>query len=511
MKQLIALFVILFGSFLGLWTYKLQEPVPRPDAYVEGIVSDAGNWVSDNDIESWTLDKTIPANYVPVAGKDEVYMVIDDDGNIINYRKRTLGTDGKTWLWEDIDTNIPEGWEVVPGLESVYKVSGENGDVTYYRYIRNSDNTFAFVEVDENGNEVNKNTDATKIDGKHVLISGNYYKVLNDSGVVIGIDKRIENPESDKTENNSVKYIWTPVSYPEFLKEANVVYVSSPHNGIDVDQIISDYLNGMAEAYQKGYGEGLTKNNNGNINNDSSKNSDGNTGSDINKDTDQVIQDTTPTYVNNSDGTHTESKTVRETKKEGSKLVTYETTVNTVYDSAGNIIKTYQDGPYVVSSQDTITKDDSTVQGDKDNRKSTLTEEITRVCKNYDYKDSLAKEVYALVNAQRASDGKSSLTYSSEAENIAKLRAADMAGYDTTNGNLPTYEKLGQMLSFYKISSTAPGENMWKSSIRTAEEINTRFQSIDTARETRMSDNAKNYGIAIVEKDGFYYICEVLL
>ena len=47
--------------------------------------------------------------------------------------------------------------------------------------------------------------------------------------------------------------------------------------------------------------------------------------------------------------------------------------------------------------------------------------------------------------------------------------------------------------------------------MRTADEIDTRFSVVDSARETRMKENATQVGVAIVEKNGYYYICEVIL
>ena len=59
-------------------------------------------------------------------------MVVDEEGNIIKYRQRTLQEDG-SWLWEDVDPNIPANYEAVPGLENVYKVTEADGSVHYYR------------------------------------------------------------------------------------------------------------------------------------------------------------------------------------------------------------------------------------------------------------------------------------------------------------------------------------------------------------------------------------------
>ncbi len=86
-----------------------------------------------------------------------------------------------------------------------------------------------------------------------------------------------------------------------------------------------------------------------------------------------------------------------------------------------------------------------------------------------------------------------------------------MATYDTSSSDLPTYGTLGMMVSEYGVVSPQPGENLWKSVPRTADEIHTRFQAVSDARKTRMGEYVTQYGIGIAQKDGKYYICEVVL
>lgn len=74
------------------------------------------------------LDPEILENYLPVPGEDEVYMVIDEDGNIVQYRHRTQQKDG-SWKWEDVTSEIPDNYEPVSGLKDVYKVVNADGNV----------------------------------------------------------------------------------------------------------------------------------------------------------------------------------------------------------------------------------------------------------------------------------------------------------------------------------------------------------------------------------------------
>lgn len=111
------------------------------------------NWWLNNDesVDSdGVLDPEIPLNYIPVPGSIELYMVIDDDGNIVKYRERKQQEDG-SWVWKDVNPDITADYEPVPGLDNVYKVTNKDGTVSYYKYIRNDNDTFAFIPVDENG------------------------------------------------------------------------------------------------------------------------------------------------------------------------------------------------------------------------------------------------------------------------------------------------------------------------------------------------------------------------
>lgn len=496
MKRIILLFIVLFAAFLGTWTYRLHTPVNRPDEYAEGYDPDAGAWWNSGAVEvddSWKLDPEIPLNYLPVPGENELYMVIDDDGKIIGYRKRTKQIDG-SWLWEDTNPDIPDNYEPVEGLENVYKVTAEDGTVTYFKYIRNDDDTFAFVEVDEKGNPIGKNRDATTIDGKHVHITGNIYSELNDHGVVIGYDRRIDNGDGT--------FSWMETDLPELpdLSEKQSEMSLPTVSEGDMPTIDTSEMDAMAKKMAEANAAanaGSTDVYNINVTQNG-----GNT-VDITPDT--------PTVINNGDGTHTEVEVVKDTKNVDGWTTTYETYVKKTYDDAGNLISTISEGPYEVESTQNITKQTEPPQGDKSNKLAVLSDEYARVSGSYSYQTSVESEVFALLNAKRAENGLSPLTASDEATQMAKLRAADMAAYDLSSGELPTYGSIGGMAAEYSVMSVAPGENTWKSIPRSADEIHTRFQAIESTRNARMSENASAYGIGIVEQNGYYYICEVFL
>lgn len=498
MRQLVLLFIVLLAGFLGSWTYKVKTPINRPDEYVEGYDPDAGAWWNTAKVEAdenWRLDPEIPLNYIPVPGENELYMVIDNNGNIIGYRKRTKQIDG-SWLWEDINPDIPDNYEPVEGLEDVYKVTMEDGTVKYYKYIRNSDDTYAFVEVDENGTQLNKNRDATKIDGKHVHITGNVYELLDDHGVVIGYDKRIDNGDGS--------FSWMETNLPELADlstmENNLSLPDSTSSGgltapsLDTSAI-DQAAQAMADANAAAGAGGDSS-----FNVDININGAGNAGAFNNG-----IQ-----VINNSDGTHTETQIVKETRNIDGMMSTYETYVKKTYDDAGNLIKTESDGPYEVTTTQNLTSNTGPLTGGNSNTEETLSGETSRVSGSYSYNDSVANDVAAKLNAQRSANGLTTLQITEQAMQVAKLRAADMAANDTATTPLPTYGGLSAMLTNYGISASDPKENLWKTTEMTAEDIHTRFQAVDESRNARMSTTGTQYGIGICVSNSYMYICEVI-
>lgn len=498
LKKLIVLFVTLFGVFLCSWAYKIQSPV-NPDAGQQDDADpDAGAWWNTGKIDvddEWYLDPSIPANYIPVPGEDELYMVVDNDGNIISYKHRYKDANGN-WQFEDVDPNIPDNYEKVPGLENVYKVVDEDGTVHYVKYIRNDDDTFAFVEVDANGNPIEHDDDATVIDGKHVHISGNIYSLLNDNGVVIGYENRVDN--GDGTFSWQMADMSQLGNLPDIKlgDGSNGLTLQSP--GMD-NSALEEMARQMAAANQAA-ANGTGDTYNITINNTQAS------GALQAPDS----QDPSSSIDYNDDGTHTVTeKHTRKVNIDG-KTETYMTYTKIVYDSDGNEISRTSSPEELVSQEENVVSG-STETPNPDAKEDTLSKEFARVSGKMNYKDDIAQGVVSSLNAYRASKGKKTLQATENASLVAKLRAADMAKYNTSDSNLPTYGRLAAMLSYYQLHSQAPGETLWKSYVTTADEINTRFLAVDSARETRMKDNATEVGVGIVEKDGVFYICEVII
>ena len=292
MKKIIIILSLLVVVFIGVWTAKLKTPMDANDPYANGLSEESpwwevlpeGTWPTPDD--EWVLDPEIPDNYIPVLNGDELYMVVDDDGNIVRYRQRIRQEDG-SWLWQDVDPNIPQDFVPVEGLENVYMTTDDDGTVRYYRYTRNADDTFFFTEVDAEGNPLPEEQPAAdEIPPNFIRVSGNIYAIYNEHGVLIGYKERVLREDGT--------YAWVECDAP------------------------SD-----------------TGQNSGRIPGVSVEPSGGGTG-DI--------------YIVAGDGGeektgYQETNTYTETKQEDGWTIVYETIVTRVYDLEGNLISTKKDGP----------------------------------------------------------------------------------------------------------------------------------------------------------------------
>ena len=184
-----------------------------------------------------------------------------------------------------------------------------------------------------------------------------------------------------------------------------------------------------------------------------------------------------------------------------------------VYDAQGKLLSTKKEGPTEISRTQTSGSSNDSAP-DQSKIASTLKAEVARISVGINYNTALANEVLTKLNAERASEGLPALKMStdSDAYLIAQARAAAMAKYNYSDYDSPLYGRLADMLKKFGISSAAPSENTWKTTAtKSANDIHSRFMVLDGARQARMSANYTNIGIAIVEKNGYYYICEVLI
>lgn len=478
MKKLLILFSALLITFCGVWVFKSKSPTNRPDNTIS--VAAASWWNAEVSIEAdddWVLDPEIPENYIPVPGEKELYMVVDNNGKITSYRQRTQQEDG-TWVWKTVNPDIPDNYEAVSGLEDVYKVVNKDGSISYFKYIRNEDDTFAFVPVDENGNPLEKAPEGSDIPDNYVRVSGNIYAVYDENGVIIGYKER----KVDKDGN----YYWVDAEKPEETQSSGTSYNSgnSSDSGSSdsvVDLPIYDFSGGQISS--------STDNSNNKPQNNS------NSGGEV---------------ISNGNGTYTQTETLVTTETKGGWVITYQTVITKTYSNAGELISTKKDGPTEISRVQATNSDGKTP--DKNDIASTLQAEYARVNVGLNYNTTLASEVVTQINTERTAAGLAPLTLSTNNDEgmISAIRAADMAIYNHSDYDSAMYGDLYEMCEMFGVSCSAPSEIVWRSAgDKNATAIASRLQLMSNGCLT--SGDYNSIGLSIVSKGGYYYIDAVLL
>lgn len=233
MKRLLALFSVLAVTFAGIWIYKMKNPEERPENI--NAVNIEGNywWNAKAQAEpevstNWKLSDGVPANYIPVPGRPELYMVVDDDGYITGYKQRSKNDAGE-WEWTDVNPDIPENYEPVPGLKDVYRVTEDDGTVHYFKYVRNKDDTYAFVEVDAKGNMLGVDKPkGNEVPENYERVNRNQYAVKDNNGVTITYMERVVNPASE------TGFDWVQIEEPN-----TETTVADPLPGFDLNTDIT--------------------------------------------------------------------------------------------------------------------------------------------------------------------------------------------------------------------------------------------------------------------------------
>lgn len=454
MKKTILILMSLVSIFFITWSVKIRAAINQPENTLAEyeVPWYESRYSTPIAADDWTLDPEIPDNYVPVPGEEEMYMVVNNSGEIINYRQRTKQIDG-SWAWEDIDNpNLAIEIAPVKGKEDLYKIKDGKNIVSYQKYIRNPDNTYAFVETDKDGQALDNGTSADKIADNYIHYNDDIYAFYNENNVMIGYRQRVKDAKG--------QYYWYEASAPAIQ---NTGLVS-----------LEDIAN-------------------------SGNNSDSGTG--------QVYVPDTST--SGADGSYTVTKRSTNTVTENGYSVIYETTVYFTYDQNGNLLSTNKEGPVEVSRTAIGT---GAVTPNKNLIASTLDGEVARVSANVSFNTAKANEVLSLLNAERISQGKQALVMNSNSESykLACIKAADMAAYSYCATDSPMYGTLDDLIGRYGCSSSNPSENIWKAGSKTASEIHSRLQSNEGSRMIRMSDYTE-VGIAVIDAGGSIFYSEVFL
>lgn len=455
MRKTLILLVVLLSAFFIAWGIKVRVPVNRPNNIEEEteVAWYENTYSSPIADDEWVLDPSIPDNYVPVPGEDNLFMVVDTAGNITNYRQRTMNDEG-TWIWEDINPDIPSNYELVNGSDNLYKLVNSDGDVLYFLYVRNEDDSYCFVACDEFGTPYYDGEDAAVIASNYIHEDDNIYSVYNEQGVKEGYAERVKNDKGN--------YVWKTSSAPS-TPEITIPEVTTQVNEVSTNQPVS-----------------------------------------IKPDKEEST-----TEKQNNDGSYVVTNKSTNTVTENGYNVMYETIVYNTYDRDGNLIYTKTEGPYEVSRE----KASATEKPNKDLIKDKLDDEYNRVLGQVTYNTDKAKDVLANLNAERANQGLASLSMdvNSESYKLACIRAADMAIYNYSSSESPLYGTLDDMVARWNCTTASASENVWKTGNKTAEDIHSRLQAYDGSRNVRMSEYYTEIGIAIVEKEGQTYIAEVYL
>ncbi len=455
MRGIILTFSILIIVFFGAWGFKARSPIDRPDNAETELETPwyLSSYSSPIVDEEWMIDPSIPDNYVPVPGEDELYMVVDSSGKITAYKHREKMEDG-SWAWSDVNPDIPDSYELVEGSDNLYKVTAEDGTVSYYLYVRNDDDSYTFVACDEFGVPYYDGEDAEVIASNYKNFDGNIYSVYNENGVQEGYAERKKNEDGS--------YTWHYLDTPTVREYAASHNTPAPNTDNDNHNIMIH-----------GEGEG-----------------DGN-------------------KVSNGDGTYTVTNKTMNTKTENGYTVQYQTIVTNTYDRDGNLLFTKTEGPTEVSR----TKTSSAETPDPSLVKGTLDEEYSRVSASVSYNTELANQVLALLNAERTAEGLPTLSMNTNSESykLACIRAGDMALYKYSSSESPMYGTLNDMVAKWGCSTANASENIWQAGNKSAEDIHSRLQAYEGSRVVRMSSSYTEVGIAIVSMDGQLYIAEIYL
>lgn len=456
MKKTILILMSLISIFFITWSLKIRAAINQPDNILVDYETPwyESRYSSPIASDEWILDPEIPENYVPVPGEEEMYMVVNNSGEIINYRQRTKQIDG-SWVWEDIkNPNLAIEIAPVKGKENLYKITDDEKVVSYQKYVRNPDNTFAFVETDKDGNALDNGANAEEITDNYIHYQDDIYALYNENNVLIGFRQRVQDANG--------QYYWYEAAAPT-IQGTGLISLEDISNEGDKN------IGGI--GYEK--------------------------------------SSIPVPSATNDDGSYTVTKRSTNTVTENGYSVIYETTVYYTYDKDGNLLSTSKEGPNEVSRTSVGT---GTITPNRNLIASTLDGEVSRVSANVSFNTAKASEVLSLLNAERINQGHSVLTMNTESESykLACIKAADMATYGYCATESPMYGTLDDLIGRYGCSSTNPSENIWKAGDKSASEIHSRLQSNDNSRMIRMSDYTE-VGIAVLDVNGNTYYAEVFL
>ena len=467
MKKLILIFamsVVILGT---VWYFRSTTPTERNDTVIynkgAGVWWDTTMWANVKTDPGWILDPDIPANYIPVLGAEETYMVLNEDGTVNRYRKR-FKDDAGNWVWSDIiEDDMPVSFRPSAVDDDIYSYIGSNGVIELYRYVRNGDDSYAFVPVDEDGNDVGYDLpQGDSLPENLVLVEDNIYASLDDHGVIIKLWER--------NINELGAIYWQEIHRPYQNAGSGVTDPYSDWDNNHLSPVMTEKMTSEAVG------------------------------------TKPVIL---PNGVTLSEGQTCSTETYTESKRTGGWTVTYETMYTYIYNTDGSLFATYKDGPNEIGRVQVV-EQHSDLNADAAAIDSNIQAEAIRVTAGLTYKRDIAVSVLAGLNAYRSENGSVPLTmsYDSDAGRLSEIFAADMAKYNYGDIESPLYGTIEDLAKRYGINK-AVSINVWRCAEKTADDINKRLQSVESSRSVRLDGIKTEVGISIVAKDEFFYIAEV--
>lgn len=494
MNKIITLFLILVATFCGVWVFKSKSPINRNLTDVEKVSDwwDSSQPIAalSNEVSSeWYLDPRIPSNYVPVPGEDNLYMQVNEKGQIIQYFESY--EEAGALFFKPVNPDIPDSYEPVVGLKDIYKITDENNIVRYVKYVRNPDNSYTFVEVDKYGNVIDEYISTCETVARNSNTVPENYMLMPETETIYGV-KNKDGVIVDYKEKSTAK-------------DGTLEWKSVDPSSIDFSKI--------------GRGSASGGSTHGVVTNDPGKQ----TTIDLNppKVTTAPVVTTPPVETKAPEQTKppqgTTSKTKTHTRREeqvyfeieGDFKVQYKQIVTIYLDDYGNELERSVEGPYEIG-REKINQSQKPV-ADPGLIESNIDNELMRVRAKVQENTTASVQIINALNAERTSQRIATLGTNGDAQKIATLFAADMAIYDNTSTTSPMYGNIEQLLKRYQIPYNGCGINVWRAVTADGTDVHKRFQSIDSSRTTRMSDAFNQVGVAVFEKDGYSYIAEILL
>ncbi|MBR2289694.1 MAG: SH3 domain-containing protein [Clostridia bacterium] len=111
------------------------------------------------------------------------------------------------------------------------------------------------------------------------------------------------------------------------------------------------------------------------------------------------------------------------------------------------------------------------------------------------------KEVFDLINQQRANNGLSALKLDEEVQRVARIKAQDMVDNNYFAHESPTYGTPFQMLTSFKISYTAAGENIAGNSTNSG--AVTAWMNSSGHKANILNSNYTHTGIGVVSSNKY--------